>query len=960
MAQSENNIGTGMAAQSATLDSSVRQPSVSYQAAVRMPDAPLENRVKEPKTDWVNYALEEGSRAVNAYSKVSAESARAEATRNAEALKKQEEEAKMNAKNELARRVLQIDERLRQKGYSTSSEAVTEIRKLQDEALASGILTDKEIYDITQHYAKPTMSLGESLQQAEQTFDREQEEKKVTRFITEHPAYTGASKATVLGIIDKADNALSQMTKLINERDMFKPGTDEYKVKDAALAQRMKESIELNLCVHLADLVEDTPITPQTLQQIKTDGMKYYTSLGGNGEMAGILIDRFFDQSGATYLQDQYIKTNKISKEALKDALETFDLQAEYKLSIGIPGYSLVKKASSQYLGQLMAEEFAALGITENIAQGISLSSGLIKVVKDAEGKSRIVSALTPEMIKGLNNLQADGSTTPYMRGVYGLGTLTLINGNNKVTYKTADGDVKVALNNFDGTFSRLNLSALKRDAKRLLASGDAESEEVGQKIEEETSKFEGNKITAEILGRPSVVKQAFQGLQDSLNASELRYDKDGKLFLSGTSGILGGISGLFTMYNGEGSYKQQIDTINAGLDMYTNDVEAKKQVLVNMGATPMKPGDFDVVSLGTREGQKAYVQQRSERSEGGFQRAVNGVGNRIADWFKSDNGATRSSRNIFNIDRPATTTSRLTSSSSQVFNTSQPFIYKGNINLDERPMYDNEDGSISTEESITVEHDGKFYVIPTIRTEDGKRIDMTDDEADRYFLETGEHLGEYNSQEEADEAAEIIHSRFENPGIMYDPVNNRMVDPRDLRQDFGDTAVSRGQTPSRLEDYHKDLLISQETLGKKPDLKVYKDSLKHDTIGYGHKLTDAEKASGKFKKGITEEEAWELFEKDYAQAVKDVDSILKEKGIDYIPEEARLVLVNMAYNMGKGYVTEDGKKHKGLKSFVKMFEGIKEGDVNKIVKEMIDSKWYKQVTNRANTLIEHMIQAYK
>lgn len=86
---------------------------------------------------------------------------------------------------------------------------------------------------------------------------------------------------------------------------------------------------------------------------------------------------------------------------------------------------------------------------------------------------------------------------------------------------------------------------------------------------------------------------------------------------------------------------------------------------------------------------------------------------------------------------------------------------YKGNLDLDSRPLYFNKDGSVSSEQSIIVEHDGEYYIIPTIRTENGVRIDMTDEEADQYFLETNGNLGYYDNLEEAKAASERIHNRF-------------------------------------------------------------------------------------------------------------------------------------------------------------------------------------------------------
>lgn len=104
-------------------------------------------------------------------------------------------------------------------------------------------------------------------------------------------------------------------------------------------------------------------------------------------------------------------------------------------------------------------------------------------------------------------------------------------------------------------------------------------------------------------------------------------------------------------------------------------------------------------------------------------------------------------------------------------------FKYKGTIDLNARPVYRNKDGSVSTEVSKTFEIGGKHIILPTITTENGKRVDLTDDQAVELFRETGLHLGIYDSGAEAEKAAQKIHERGEK-GV-------------DLRDIVGDTAYN-------------------------------------------------------------------------------------------------------------------------------------------------------------------------
>lgn len=81
---------------------------------------------------------------------------------------------------------------------------------------------------------------------------------------------------------------------------------------------------------------------------------------------------------------------------------------------------------------------------------------------------------------------------------------------------------------------------------------------------------------------------------------------------------------------------------------------------------------------------------------------------------------------------------------------------YSGNIDLVNRPVVKNSDGSVSTELSKSFNFDGEEVLIPTIVN--GKKV--SDKEAMDYYRKTGEHLGKFKSVKEADAMAEIIHSR--------------------------------------------------------------------------------------------------------------------------------------------------------------------------------------------------------
>ena len=93
----------------------------------------------------------------------------------------------------------------------------------------------------------------------------------------------------------------------------------------------------------------------------------------------------------------------------------------------------------------------------------------------------------------------------------------------------------------------------------------------------------------------------------------------------------------------------------------------------------------------------------------------------------------------------------------------------------------------------------------------------------------------------------------------------------------------------------------------------------------------------------VTEERVIEVFEKD-VQVTIDECKKLYEDWFD-LPDEVQLIIANMMFNMGRPRLSQ----FKGMKA------GVDERDWNRAADEMVDSKWYRQVTNRADRLVTRM-----
>ena len=110
------------------------------------------------------------------------------------------------------------------------------------------------------------------------------------------------------------------------------------------------------------------------------------------------------------------------------------------------------------------------------------------------------------------------------------------------------------------------------------------------------------------------------------------------------------------------------------------------------------------------------------------------------------------------------------------IFSDNTPYYGKGNIDLNNRPVVKNKDGSISTVRSMSFEEDGKEVLIPTVVN--GKVV--SNDEAIKHYYETGEYLGKFDTVEEANKYAEKLHKEQEkqysnkNTSGSYATVGNR------------------------------------------------------------------------------------------------------------------------------------------------------------------------------------------
>lgn len=124
----------------------------------------------------------------------------------------------------------------------------------------------------------------------------------------------------------------------------------------------------------------------------------------------------------------------------------------------------------------------------------------------------------------------------------------------------------------------------------------------------------------------------------------------------------------------------------------------------------------------------------------------------------------------------------------------------------------------------------------------------------------------------------------------------------------------------------------------------VYHDHLGNATVGIGHLITEKDKEYGsEVGTPVDAGRISELFNSDFEQSKKDCVALYET--FDSLPDEVRSVLINMMFNLG----------YTKMRKFVKMNAAISSKDWREAAKEGRDSRWYNQVTNRAERLMRRL-----
>ena len=154
---------------------------------------------------------------------------------------------------------------------------------------------------------------------------------------------------------------------------------------------------------------------------------------------------------------------------------------------------------------------------------------------------------------------------------------------------------------------------------------------------------------------------------------------------------------------------------------------------------------------------------------------------------------------------------------------------------------------------------------------------------------------------------------------------------------------------------YNRDNLIEKLVVSEGLCLQVYKDTLGIDTIGIGRNLEDRGITKEEldwmdipnidvvYEMGITEADAVYLATND-VQIVEE-ELVRAHPCVDRLDSVRQLIVIDMAFKLGVPRLCK----------FKKMWAAIHEEQYDVAAKEMLDSRWARQVKGRATKLANAM-----
>lgn len=140
------------------------------------------------------------------------------------------------------------------------------------------------------------------------------------------------------------------------------------------------------------------------------------------------------------------------------------------------------------------------------------------------------------------------------------------------------------------------------------------------------------------------------------------------------------------------------------------------------------------------------------------------------------------------------------------------------------------------------------------------------------------------------------------------------------------------------------DKLMAELEIDEGCEYNLYNDHLGYLTFGIGHLVREDDPEHGQpVGTPVTEERVREAFQKD-VDMVR-LDCLKLYPNFNDLPGEAQLIIANMMFNLGLPR----------LSAFKLMKAAVDAGEWDEAANQMEQSRWFRQVPNRAQRLVDRM-----
>lgn len=118
-------------------------------------------------------------------------------------------------------------------------------------------------------------------------------------------------------------------------------------------------------------------------------------------------------------------------------------------------------------------------------------------------------------------------------------------------------------------------------------------------------------------------------------------------------------------------------------------------------------------------------------------------------------------------------------------------------------------------------------------------------------------------------------------------------------------------------------------------------------TIGYGHLLGRSKKDIGKYKYGITDQNAIELLKDDLGIIYKQYDLMLRRNHITNLSPSAQIALFELCFNLGTAKVE---------RNFKNVLDLLKDNKIDAAADILRNSAWASQIGQRAENIVNRLV----